>query len=243
MPQACPVCGNLPCTCPGNGGHKQIVVKLGKRRALCLHTEWTEKVQFGDELLTIDELIERLFGQMPHFFNSPDDLRQQWADPTTRQALLDQLEQEGFAEEKLEMIRKVLKYDKCDLLDVLEYLAYNTTPMERQQRVKLVMQQMAATHTKEQQLFVAFMLDYYQREGFKELAADNLKKFLSIKYQSPIDGLRKLGMNTTELRQLYLDMQQQLYLSVHLHQHHFNVAGPATFNVSGDYVEQQNISH
>lgn len=212
----CPKCGNLPCTCPGNGGtaKKTIVVKLGELHKLTLETQWTEKVQFGDEMLTIDELVKRLFGQMPKFFSSRDDLREQWSQPETRQALLAQLEQEGFAEDKLEMIRKVLKYDKCDLLDVLEFLAYHTTPMERQQRVDLVMKQVAKTHTLEQQQFIAFILDSYQRNGFKELEASKLSTFIDMKYHSVQDGLRSLGMNGKQARQMFLDMQHQLYVSV-----------------------------
>lgn len=215
VPEPCPKCGNLPCTCPGGGGvpRKTVVVKLGKQRALSLYTEWSEKVQFGDELLTVDELVQRLFGEFPKFFSSQEDLQEQWSQPDTRQALLDQLEQEGFSEDKLEMIRTVLKYEKCDLLDVMEYLAYNTTPMERDRRVQLVKQQIAATHSREQQLFVAFMLDYYQREGFKELASGNLTKFINLKYRSTQDGLRSLGMNGKEVRELYLDMQRMLYMT------------------------------
>lgn len=215
VPEPCSVCGNLPCTCPGGGGvgKKTVVVKLGGHRALSLYTEWTEKVQFGDELLTVDELVQRLFGEFPKFFSSEEDLQQQWSHPNTRQALLDQLEQEGFSEDKLEMIRTVLKYEKCDLLDVMEYLAYNTTPMERERRVLLVKQQIATTHSKEQQLFVAFILDYYQREGFKELASDNLTKFINLKYRSTQDGLRMLGMNGKQVRELYLSIQRMLYVT------------------------------
>ena len=233
-PKPCKVCGNLPCTCPGGGGipKKTIVVKLGKNRALSLYTEWSEKVQFGDELLTVDELVKRLFGEFPKFFSSKEDLQEQWSHPNTRQALLDQLEQEGFSEDKLEMIRTVLKYEKCDLLDVMEYLAYNTTPMERERRVLLVKQQIAATHSKEQQLFVSFILDYYQRQGFKELASDNLTKFITLKYHSTQDGLRMLGMTGKEVRELYLNMQKMLYTSQSLASQSFSDAPVKNYDYS-----------
>ena len=103
-----------------------------------LKTTWTERFQFGDELISIEELIQKLFGRLPSFFNGPEDLRKQWEHPDTRQALLDHLEREGFHEEKLQPIQRVMGREDCDLLDVFEYIAYETEPMQRAKRVEFV---------------------------------------------------------------------------------------------------------
>lgn len=215
-PQPCPVCGNLPCTCEGGGGRpkKTVSVKLSTGRELLLNTKWQEKVMYGDELITIDELIHILFGRMPSFFTSQENLCEIWAKPRTRQALLDLLEREGFEETKLEMIRKVLDMDDADMLDVLSYIAYNTPKTERAKRVALVKEDWLKIYTAEQQDFLTMILNYYERNGYKELATNKLPTFIDIKYKSTMDAIRMLGMSVAQLKEMYESMQAQLYNGV-----------------------------
>ena len=149
-PQPCPVCGHLPCTCPGGKPRKKVVVKLSPLRSMTLHTDWTEHIQFGDELITIDEYVKRLFGALPKFLDGEDDLRERWSQPETRQQLLDILERSGFQEDKLELMRRFLQLDKCDMLDVLSYLAYETTPLERQRRAEILREDMTKRLSEQQ---------------------------------------------------------------------------------------------
>lgn len=214
--EPCPVCGHLPCTCNGNGGRRKdaIVVNLSDRHKVMLYTDWEEKIQFGEELVSIEELIEKLFGEMPTFFRDAEDLRQQWEHPQTRQVVLDRLEQAGFGEDKLQMIQRVMKKEDCDLLDVLSYLAYSQEPIDRSQRVEHVKQQyIAMLDNTEQQAFLSFILDYYQRNGFKELAMDKLKDFINIRYRSIADAKKMLGTDVQGIRSGYLALQTHLYSS------------------------------
>lgn len=209
-PKPCPVCGHLPCTCDG-GQKKTIVVKLSHNRLLNLRTEWQEKLFYGDRLVDISEFISILFGKIPTFFSSESDLRKQWSSPDTRAALLDLLEQAGFAEERLDTLKKMLKMDKCDLLDVLEFVAYNSTPIERALRVKVVQQQYLKQFSAEQQEFDNMILDYYVNNGFKELGIERLKTFISIRYHSMSDAKRLLGMDVAQIKTHYIMLQQALY--------------------------------
>ena len=212
-PEPCPVCGHLPCTCQGQGGKKKdtIVVKLGKERKMELFTKWEEKVQFGDELIGVDELVVRLFGAIPRFFDGAEDLRKKWEHPDTRKVVLDRLEQEGFGEDKLLMIQRVMQKEKCDLLDVLEYLAYSEQPIERAERVRRVKEKYFNDLAEEQSNFFTFILDFYVRNGFKELAMDKLKDFINIKYNSMTDAKRMLNMTAQDLRAQYIALQSALY--------------------------------
>ena len=210
-PLPCQICGQLPCVCGGTTKYKKIVVKLGDVHKLELETEWTEKFQFGDELISLDEFIKRLFGRIPTFFDDENDLRAKWEKPSTRQALLDLLEREGFAEDKLEMMRRMLNMDDCDLLDVLQYIAYETPSIERKRRVELVKADWVKKMTREQAEFICSILDYYTRGGYKELAEDNLSKFIEMKFNSPQDAIALLGLNIPQIRQQYLDLQHELY--------------------------------
>lgn len=213
QPKPCPVCGHLPCTCNGHGGGKKdkVVVKLSPLRSMTLHTDWHERVQFGDEMITLDEYVKRLFGALPQFLDGEEDLRERWSHPETRAQLLDVLERSGFQEDKLELMRRFLNMDNCDMLDVLSFLAYETTPMERRRRAEILREDMLKTTSEEQQDFVNFVMDMYVRNGFKELGMDKLGTLIDMKYHSIADAKRELKMDAKEMRDFYLDMQKELY--------------------------------
>ncbi len=212
-PEPCPICGNLPCTCEGGGGvpKKTVVVKLSTLRELTLHTTWDERVQFGDELITIEEYIKRLFGMLPKFLDGEADLRKRWSQPTTRQQLLDLLEQSGFPEDKLEMTRRFLELEKCDMMDVLSFLAYNSTPIDRERRAQILMEEIRKECTEQQKEFVTYIMQLYVQNGFKELGEEKLPTLINMKYKTPFDAVNKLHMQPDQIRNFFLNMQQELY--------------------------------
>lgn len=220
-PEPCPVCGHLPCTCDGGRPKKQVVVKLSKLRALMLYTDWEERIQFGDELLTVEEYVKRLFGALPDFLDGEDDLRIRWSQPDTRQQLLDVLERSGFQEDKLELMRRFLQMEKCDMLDVLAYLAYNTTPLERERRAEILKEDMKKKMTKQQQEFADFILEMYVRNGFKELGMDKLGTLIGMKYHTITDAISQLHMQPQGMRDFFIDLQHDLYngkeVNLHIH--------------------------
>ncbi len=212
FPAPCPVCGHLPCTCDGGGKQKKkITVRLSDKRAMELKTSWKEKIQYGDEMLSVEEFIQKLFGRLPSFFNGPEDLRKQWEHPDTRQALLEHLEQEGFHEERLQIIQQVIGYEDCDLLDVLEYIAYETTPMEREKRVELVRNDYYKKQNAAQKVFVDFLLEQYLRNSYRELTTNNLATLINMKYGTINDAKSNLNMDVSQIRQQYFEFQRQLY--------------------------------
>ena len=210
IPEPCPVCGNLPCTCEGPKTNL-IDIKLSNGRRLSLETTWEQKIFFGDEFISLDEYVKRLFGRVPDFFSDADDLRDKWANPETREELLRTMDEAGFAEDKLNLLRNMLKLQKCDLLDVLEYIAYDSTPIERAKRVELVKKQYVDKLNKEQREFDNLILQYYISNGFKELGSDNLKTFITIKFNSMSDAKQKLQMSVADIREHYFELQRRLY--------------------------------
>ena len=206
----CPVCGNLPCTC--EGPHTNLIdIKLSDGRRLSLETNWEQKIFFGDEFISLDEYVKKLFGRIPEFFSDAEDLREKWSNPETREQLLRTLDEAGFAEDKLNLLRNMLKLQKCDLLDVLEYIAYNSTPIERAKRVELVKKQYVDALEKEQREFDNLILEYYASNGFKELGTDKLKTFINIKFNSMRDAKERLNMSVADIREHYFELQRRLY--------------------------------
>lgn len=211
-PEPCPVCGHLPCTCEGPKTNL-IEVKLSAERKLSLETKWEQNIFLGDELVSLEDFVKRLFGKIPTFFTGSRDLREKWSNPDTREQLLETLDQAGFAEEKLDLLKNMLKLEKCDLLDVLEYIAYNSTPMERAKRVEIVKRQYVDTLSEEQRDFDNMILQYYVSNGFKELSSDKLKTFINIRFNSTSDAKQRLQKSTAEIRSHYFELQRRLYCS------------------------------
>lgn len=211
VPLPCKVCGNLPCTCVKPP--KDIIeIELSQDRKIQVKKgfEWEEKFMFDGELISLNEFVKILFGRLPKFFKDDDDLHAQWQNPDTRAALLDQLEREGFPLEKIRMVQNFLSMDKCDLLDVLEYLAYNTTPIERQQRVALVKADIVADLNAKQTAFVDFVLQQYIQQGYSELSMENLPELIKLKYGTISDAKSELG-SLGEINKVFVGFQKELY--------------------------------
>ena len=105
----------------------------------------------------------------------------------------------------------MLKMQRCDLLDVLEYIAYDSTPIERARRVELVKQQYVDSLSTEQREFDTLILQYYVNNGFKELGTNNLRTFITIKYNSMSDAKERLNMSVADIRAHYFELQRRLY--------------------------------
>ncbi|MBR5033095.1 MAG: DEAD/DEAH box helicase family protein [Treponema sp.] len=211
VPKPCPVCGNLPCTCP-KIPKDVIEIELSPERKAKVKKDfrWEERFMFDGELITLEEFVKILFGKLPAFFKDDEDLHTQWQNPETREALLNQLEREGFPIEKIRMVQSLLSMDKCDLLDVLEYLAYNTTPIERAQRVALVRADIIAALNTKQTDFVDFVLQQYIQQGYAELSMENLPELIKLKYGTINDAKSELG-SLGEINKVFVDFQKNLY--------------------------------
>lgn len=209
-PKPCPICGNLPCTCP-----KDIIeIELGDGRKAKIKKDfqWEERVMYDGRLITIKEFADILVDKntLPKFFTDEEDLRKQWQNPETRAALLDKMEHEGFSLDKLLKVQEMLNYEKCDLLDVLEYLAYQTTPLERQQRVTIVRPGITAELNSKQTEFVDFVLQQYILQGYGELSLDNLPELIKLKYGTINDAKAVLG-SLGEINKVFVGFQKELY--------------------------------
>ena len=228
----CPVCGNNPCTCkkpdpgqPGGGGHhgggepgggkpkKQttvIALSDGKRRAIRYQSEvmfWSPE----GKPVPAQDFIREMYGKLPDFYSSIDDLKQKWADPATRETLLEKLGQAGYDTDVLDQVRHIIDADNADLLDVLEYISYAVSPIERKQRAQKT-QGFVDTLTPAQQSFVNYIIVAYVENGEKELRRNNLPGLIEQKFRDINTGLSALG-GVAAAKQVYDNFQRQLYLS------------------------------
>ena len=203
----CPVCGNRPCTCPKK---KTIEIKLSAKHKREIFVAWEEKFMFDGNLIGVDEFIKILYGKLGEYCGSEADLRTKWSAPDTRAAFLQKLADAGFEMDKLKRLQVLLSAEKCDLLDVLEYVAYALEMRERSERANNARQIITQTYTLPQQNFLSFVLAQYVDHGIDALSSDKLASLLETKYGTVQDGVRQLG-SIPVIRNAFIDFQQHLY--------------------------------
>jgi type I restriction enzyme R subunit len=225
-PKPCKKCGNIPCTC-----EKEPPIpckKCGQLPCVCIkkvkvklkdgsETEITHSVETSfwgadGQPLSVQEFLNSLYGKLPDFFNSEKQLREIWSLPNTRHELLVQLGNAGFDREDLKTLQKLIEAEKCDLFDVLEYVAFSIKPITREERVASATKSIFRFLNDDQKEFVNFILERYVATGEEELDQEKLPSLLTLKYNdvSP-EVTNKLG-GISMIKEIYLNLQKELYL-------------------------------
>jgi type I restriction enzyme R subunit len=190
----------------------KIVVKLadGKARTIQSMVQTTFWDPSGTPMTAL-EFLESLFGALPEFFKTEDDLRAIWSLPDTRKALLAGLADKGFGADALSEMQRVIDAENSDIFDVLAYVAFALDPLTRAERAADARGQVHLRYTDRQQAFIDFVLDHYTKEGVGELDADKLAPLLKLKYKNAIsDALADLG-DPDQIRGLFIGFQRYLY--------------------------------
>ena len=102
----------------------------------------------------------------------------------------------------------MIKAIDSDIYDVLSYVAFNTPPVTRKERVQHALSKL--NYQDEQMEFVNFILEQYLHLGFKELDNEKLPKLIHLKYQSINKAKQVLG-SVEDIRNLFVDFQQHIY--------------------------------
>lgn len=198
---------------PSTPPKQKTVVRLGDGKEREIKYSVDTKFYMDGRAVGPHEFLEMLFGQMPELFKDQDDLRKQWSDPRTRELLLQGLAERGFEEEKLQALKELIDAEDSDVYDVLRYIAYAKDMITRVERSQLVRNYYLEQLEPEQQEFVRFVLNAYERDGEKELSLENLTGLIRLKYQTMRDATEHLG-GAEEIVEDYLEMQKELYAAV-----------------------------
>jgi len=204
---------------PRKEGDKEEVEKP-ERLEIRLSDGRTRKIRFiksdmfwgaDGKPVSAEEFLKAMFGQMPEFYTSLEDLREKWSSPKTREELLDRMSEAGYDKETLSRVRTLIDADNSDLLDVLEYISFNVEPILREERAKRT-NSYISTLSAQQQDFVNYVIDLYIREGIDELGTSKLPELLNMKYGSVQDGISFLG-GLDIAKNTFYGFQRRLYLS------------------------------
>jgi len=206
-PVPCDDCGNTPCTC----GEK-IVIKLsdGKTREI-QHISSVMYWSAEGKPITAKEFVERMFDDLPQFFENEDQLREIWSNPNTREKLLEDLSEAGYDEEKLDSMKDLIDAKHSDVYDVLAYVAYAAETHTRTERAVTAKPLIANAFADHKQLeFIEFVLDKYVKDGVRELATSKMESLAMLKYNTINDATAVLG-SPRVIRETFVGFQKYLY--------------------------------
>lgn len=190
----------------------KVVVRLadGKERTIQSMVQTTFWDPSGKPM-SVAEFLVSLFGALPEFFTSEEDLRTIWSVPDTRKSLLTGLAERGFGADALFEMQRVIDAENSDIFDVLAYVAFATQTVTRTKRAAdagIALQQL---YTDRQRAFIDFVLAQYTKEGVGELDGDKLAPLLRLKYRNAIaDATADLG-SPNQIRDLFIGFQRYLY--------------------------------
>ena len=207
QPEAPPEAANEP-----NPPRQKVKVKLrdGKEREI-QHMISTSFWNADGKPISAEEFLNNLFGTLPDFFKSEEELRAIWSNPLTRKTLLEKLDEAGYGKEELAALQRLIDAEKSDLFDVLEYVFNSDVkPMTRQARVKAAEATIFALLNDKQKEFIEFVLSKYVETGVEELDQDKLPILLTNKYQSLEDAKAELG-DVVKISSLFIEFQKYLY--------------------------------
>ena len=207
-PELCDKCGKFPCECPK---WKRLKIKLkdGKEREI-QHMISTSFWSAEGTPISAEEFLQNLYGKLPEFFKNEGELRKIWSNPTTRSTFLKRLDEVGFGKEELANIQSLVKAEKSDLFDVLEYVSFAIKPITREERVKIAKPIIFAKLDEKQKDFLDFVLANYIESGVEELEQDKLPSLLELKYKSISDAAVELG-GIEKIRETFIAFQGNLY--------------------------------
>ena len=206
----CPVCGNLPCTC--DKGEKTVVIKLGKERAIQVKTEWQSLIMYDGKMIPVEEFVKKVFSKVTGLVGSAEELRKAWSEQETRRGLLAKLAENGFEMDRLKELQKLINSEDCDLLDVLEFVAFEEPMKKRTERADTAKAGLSAwVGGEDAKRFFTFVLDNYVQVGFDVFTRDDaLSQLIVTKYHTIDDARSTLG-NLAAIRTGFATLQKEVY--------------------------------
>ena len=204
--EPCPKCGKTPCQC-----NKKIKIKLRDGKELEIqHMISTSFWSADGKPISAEEFLLGIYGTLPEFFKSEDELRKIWSNPVTRKALLGELADAGYGLDELVSLQKLINAEKSDIFDVLEYISYAIEPITREMRVATAQEKIFHGLDNNMKEFVEFVLSKYIETGVEELDQEKLPDLLMLKYQALSDAQEVLG-GVENIRSTFINFQKHLY--------------------------------
>ena len=187
---------------------EKIVIELsdGTKRSI-QYLKTTSYWNAEGKLISAKRFLNQLFGSLTDLIATEDELRAIWTNPETRENFLLQLDEHGYDIEDLQKVKELVNAPQSDLFDVLSYILFDIPPMTRRERASGVN---LSSQAEEMKTFLRQVLEAYVTNGEGELNSESLGNFITARFGSVTEGMKKLG-DSKIVRDAYLELQTNLY--------------------------------
>lgn len=196
---------------PGPDPEPKILIKLadGKERKI-RYIATTSYFSHDGKLISGQEFMEQLFGDLGDLVKGEDELREIWSNPETRVQFLKVLSDRGYDAGRLEDMKRLIDAPNSDVFDVLAYVRYTLAPQLRSQRAETARSTGLTNFEGEMRAFLEAVLFAYEIHGIDELALSKIGDFLKVRYGGTNGAKNALGA-IPEIKQAFMDIQAHLY--------------------------------
>jgi len=191
---------------------EKLIIELSNGRKLSVIDVETRYIDENGKPLTAKQFLEKLVGDLPHLYQSEEQLRKTWANPETRKELLEKLSDLGFDSEQLQVMQKMVASPNTDIFDVLAHISFSTDIKTRKDRANNVREDdfLAVYKNLKAKEFLEYVLNVYEQHGIEELGRSKLNDLIRINLGTTKDAKQAFG-STQNIIKAYYDLQKQIY--------------------------------
>lgn len=196
---------------PGSEPEPKITIKLadGKERKI-KYIATTTYFSHDGKMISGQEFMDQLFGDLGDLVKGEDELRKIWSDPETRVQFLKVLADRGYDAGRLEDMKRLIDAPNSDVFDVLAYVKFTLAPQLRSQRAEAARQTGLTGFEGEMRSFLDSVLSAYEIHGVDELALTKIGDFLKVRYGGTNGAKRALG-EIPKIKQAFTEIQTHLF--------------------------------
>ena len=187
-----------------------VVVKLSDGNARRIRYVGATTYWWNGRMITAQEFMQQLFGDLGQLVVSEDELREIWSDPERREAFLQRLTDLGYDSDRLDDMRRLIDAPNSDIFDVLAYVRFELAPLARSERVRTARRSGMEGYEREMRSFLDYVLGAYELNGIGELGSARVGAFLRIRYGGINDAKRILGP-VDGIRKAFVEIQGHLF--------------------------------
>ncbi len=194
--------------------YERLVIKLADGRDLRITNIEVRYTGPDGRPMSAQEFLNELTGILPHLFKDEAELRQQWANPDMREALLLELGRRGFDGEHLGELAKIMQAEDSDYFDLLSYLAFQKEMLTRHLRAEAVAADSTFLNAFPQpkaQQFLLFLLKRYEKDGIQELGKGKLPHLIQLAGMGSVQEAGVPFGGIPKIREAYYRLQARLY--------------------------------
>lgn len=191
---------------------EKLIVKLWPSRevkVIDIETRYLDPVT--GKHLSSEAFLERIVGELPKLYSDEHQLRMLWANPDTRQELLESLAKLGIEKDQLDDLKRMFHAENSDIFDILAHLSFDSDIKYRQERSEYAKWVIEHYESFKAQDFLDFLLTLYVKQGILDFRKDRLSRKIELygKWQAREIAQEFWGMEN--LVEAYYEVQRSLY--------------------------------